>query len=92
MKLLEVTKKEGQRYKAIFEKDGLKVTVPFGSKDVNFTLTADIRRRDMYRRLHKFDLDSLNPMKPGFLTYFLLYGDSPDLEENLQTYKDMFSL
>ena len=50
----------------------------------------DVERRRRYKIRHEKDLDSRNPKSAGFLSYFLLWGDSTSLDENIKAYKRKF--
>jgi hypothetical protein len=97
--LLKVEKANDGKHKfvAIFEKDGREKQVPFGSKGMNdFTLfkskAEGLVHRDRYRIRHSKDLRTLDPTKPGFLSYYILWGDSTDINQNIKSYKKMFGL
>ena len=58
----------------------------------DFTLTKDKIQRSRYRERHKKDLATRNPEKPGFLSYYLLWGDSPSLSKNVKAYERKFKV
>ena len=98
-KLKKIVKANDGKHKfiAVFEKDGHEKQVPFGAKNMNdFTLFKNKEEgkvhRDRYRTRHEKDLDTLDPTKPGYLSYYILWGDSTSMEKNIQTYKKMFNL
>lgn len=98
-KLVKVEKANDDKHKfvAIFEKNGREKHVPFGAKGMNdFTLfknkSEGLAHRDLYRIRHEKDLRTLDPTKPGFLSYYILWGDSADINQNIKTYKKMFGL
>ena len=62
----------------------------FGMDD--YTLTHDVGQRARYRQRHKKDLDTRDPKRAGYLSYYLLWGDSTSLAENLAAYKRRFNL
>jgi hypothetical protein len=96
MKLLSVTQssKPGKKLMAVFEQDnGRKKTTHFGATGMDdYTKTHDKAQRDRYRTRHKNDLETVDPTRAGFLSYFLLWGDSKSLPTNINNYKKMFSL
>ena len=95
MKLLQVVKSDrpGKKWKAIFDNDGRSKTTHFGSAGMDdYTLTGDKQQRDRYRLRHKKDLETGDPTKAGFLSYYILWGDSTSLEENVRNYKSKFHL
>ena len=96
MKLLEVkpSTKEGKKFSAIFQSDnGRTKTTHFGQKGADdYTITHDKAQRDRYRTRHEKDLTTNDPTKAGFLSYYLLWGDSADMKTNLAAYKRKFNL
>jgi len=83
-----------KKYDATFvSSEGRKKVVPFGAKGMDdFTKTHDKEQRERYRERHKKDLNTHDPTKPGYLSYYLLWGASPSLRANLATYKNRFNL
>lgn len=95
MKLLEVKKSTNiaKKYMAIFENNGRRKTTHFGAKGMDdYTITNDKEQRARYRQRHKKDLDTKDPTRAGFLSYYLLWGDSTSLQENIRTFKSRFGL
>lgn len=95
MKLLSVVPaKNDKKYTATFLKDdGKKKTTHFGAKGMDdYTLTKDKEQRDRYRTRHKKDLETKDPTRAGFLSYYVLWGDSTSFSENLKNYKSRFNL
>ena len=78
------------KWTAIFD-DGKRVN--FGHADYqDYTQHHDVERRRRYRIRHKKDLETGDPRKPGFLSYYLLWGDSSDINRNIAEYKRKFKL
>lgn len=76
------------KYMAIFS-DGKKQK--FGLTGANdFTLTGNVEARDRYRARHRKDLDTGNPRRAGFLSYYLLWN-KPTISESIKDYKNKFS-
>jgi hypothetical protein len=72
-------------------KDGK--SIAFGAKGADdFTLTHDKEQRKRYRARHEKDLRSGDPRKPGFLSYYLLWGSSSNLNANIKAYKKRFNV
>ena len=96
MKLLSVSKsdKSDKKYMAVFsDKDGRKKTTHFGAKGMDdYTITKDKEQRERYRARHRKDLESNDPTKPGYLSMYLLWGDSTSLQQNIKNYKKKFNL
>jgi hypothetical protein len=79
-------------YTAQFLQDnGRTKTTHFGSKNMDdFTLKGDKEQRERYRQRHKKDLATKDPTRAGFLSYYLLWGDSTSFAENLRSFKSRF--
>lgn len=78
------------KYVAIF-KDGKRTS--FGAKGMNdYTLTGDKEARERYRERHAKDLDTGDPRRAGFLSRYILWGDSTSITANLAAYKRRFGL
>lgn len=103
MKLISVTKSDRQnkKFMAKFcmckgeskccDKD--KRVVHFGQKGMDdYTITGDEEQRDRYRKRHKKDLETNDPTKPGYLSYYILWGDSKSIRENIKDFKKKFNL
>jgi len=68
-------------------------TTLFGSKGMDdYTLTRDKAQRDRYRTRHKNDLRTGDPEKAGFLSYYILWGESTSLAKNVRTYEKKFNV
>jgi hypothetical protein len=92
MKLLRLTepRNPAKKWRAEFS-DGK--GVEFGQANApDYTLTKDKAQRDRYRARHKVDLLTDDPRRAGFLSYYILWGDSTDMGRNIATYKRMFGL
>jgi hypothetical protein len=71
--------------------DGTKTR--FGASGMDdYTLTGDKDARLRYQIRHKKDLRTRDPKRAGYLSYYLLWGDSTSLESNLAAYKRRFNL
>lgn len=96
MKLLLVKKsvKADKKFMAIFELDNGRTRVThFGAKGMDdYTLTGDKNQRRRYRARHEKDLITNDPTRAGYLSYYLLWGDSTSLKENIKKFKKMFKL
>ena len=92
MKLLEVkpSTQKNKKYMAVFD-DG--TTTHFGSAGMDdYTITKDKEQRDRYRTRHKKDLETNDPARAGYLSYYLLWGDSTSLKQNIKDYRKKFNL
>ena len=85
---------KNKKYTAIFYDGDKKVkTSQFGdSRYTDYIQSKDKKRRDRYRTRHKKDLETGDYMKPGFLSYYILWGDSTSLKTNISKYKKRFNL
>lgn len=96
MKLISVEKstKPTKKLVAIFETDtGRTRSVHFGAKGMDdYTLTHDKEQRQRYRIRHLKDLNTNDPTKAGFLSWYILWGNSTDIGTNISTYKKKFKL
>lgn len=95
MKLISITpsEKPDKKMKAVFDNEGRKKTTHFGAKGMDdYTKTHDKEQRTRYRTRHAKDLQSNDPTKAGFLSYYILWGDSTSLQINIAAYKKRFSL
>lgn len=73
--------------------DSKKKKVHFGSAGMDdYTITKDKEQRDRYRARHKKDLDTKDPTRAGYLSRYLLWGDSTSLQQNIKDYKKKFNL
>ena len=82
------------RFVATFS-DGVRTekTTRFGHKDYQCYLDhKDKARRQRYRIRHMKDLQTMDPTRAGYLSWYLLWGDSTSLEVNIKAYKKKFGL
>jgi len=86
--------KPNKKYMAVFTQDnGRTKTTHFGQRGAkDYLLTKDKERRARYRQRHKKDLKTKDPTRAGFLSYYLLWGDSTSLRTNIESYKRRFNL
>lgn len=79
---------------ATFTKNnGRTKTTHFGASGMpDYTLTGDKERRRLYRQRHKKDLSTNDPTRAGYLSYYLLWGESTSLRKNISNYKKRFNL
>jgi hypothetical protein len=85
--------KPGKKYMAIFTyPDGKKKTTHFGAAGMtDYLLSKDTERRSRYRTRHKKDLKTGDPTRAGYLSYYLLWGESTSLRKNISDYKKRFN-
>jgi hypothetical protein len=96
MKLAKVLKANDGKHKyvAVFVSPlGHQKTVKFGAHGMDdFTLTHDQDQRARYLKRHNKDLTTKDPTKAGFLSYYILWGPSTSITENIHSYKRKFNL
>ena len=97
MKLvIDKSNKPEKRLVATFSEKGSKdKKVHFGLKNPKrgtFIDTGDKKARAAYRARHKKDLDTKDFTRPGYLSYFILWGESKSLKKNIELYKKKFKL
>jgi hypothetical protein len=94
MKLIDIipSKNKNKKYTAIFEIDDKIKKVNFGASGYqDYTLTKNKDKRRLYRARHKHD-NINNPLTPGALSFYILWGDSTNINKNIQNYKKKFDL
>jgi hypothetical protein len=82
------------KYVATFETDaGRKKKTKFGAAKMDdYTITKNKEQRERYRTRHAKDLKTGDPSRAGYLSYYLLWGNSTSLATNINTYKKQFGL
>jgi len=58
----------------------------------DYTITKDKEQRERYRTRHKKDLETKDPTRAGYLSYYILWGDNTSIRENIKNYKKKFNL
>jgi hypothetical protein len=94
MKLVKIEKASDgvHKFKAIFDNDGRSKTTKFGAVGyTDYTLSGDKEKRALYRDRHSKDLKG-DATKAGYLSYYVLWGDSTSMATNIASYKKKFSL
>lgn len=68
-------------------------TTRFGAHGMDdYTKTHDEEQRSRYRKRHEKDLSTNDPYRAGFLSYYLLWGSSTSLGQNLSAYNTRFGV
>ena len=91
MKLISVSVSplKSKKYRAEFD-DG--THTDFGQNNApDYTLTHDKKQREHYRTRHKKDLETNDPTRAGFLSYYILWGDSINIHTNIRAFKKKFN-
>lgn len=94
IKLLSIlpSKKKDKKLTATFKTPSGNKQVHFGASSYeDYTVNHNEERRANYRARHaKDNLD--DPMSPGALSYWILWGDSTSLRENIKQYKQRYGV
>ena len=107
MKLLKVVRSnnKSKKYTAVFLVDGRERRISFGATNYrDYTLLNDKTSKfylpnksdrdvvkDSYKRRHRKDLETNDPMRPGYLSYYLLWNKKT-LASAIKYYKKRFKL
>jgi hypothetical protein len=86
--------KPKKKYVAVFTdtSTGREKKTYFGAAGMtDYLISKDKERRSRYRSRHKKDLQTNDPTRAGFLSYYLLWGESTSLRTNLSSYKKRFN-
>jgi hypothetical protein len=85
----------GKKWTAVFrnKETGREKRTSFGARGMDdYTITHDKVRRDLYRQRHSKDLATKDVTRAGYLSYYILWGPSTSLQENIRYYKNKFHL
>ena len=87
VKSFKKLKSSGKKYEITFNKNGKTYIRKFGAAGMSdFTIHKDRERRERYISRHKKDLRTNDPMKPGYLSMYILWN-KPTLKASLSDYK-----
>lgn len=78
-----------KKYDAHFS-DGTKTSFGASGYD-DYTQHHDEERRKAYRSRHKKDLETNDPTRAGYLSYYILWN-KPTLKASIEDYKRMFNM
>ena len=92
--VIKKSDKAGKKLQAVFTKDnGRTKTTHFGSAGMDdYTLTKDKEQRKRYRSRHKKDLSTGDYTRAGYLSWYILWGESASRRDNIASYKRRFNL
>lgn len=93
MKSVRIIKssKADKKYMAMFNIDGKKKTTHFGQAGADdYTITKDEEQKKRYRTRHKKDLDTGDPTRAGYLSYYILWN-KPTITDSIADYKNRFN-
>lgn len=92
---IEKAKNLKKKLQAVFinKKTGRTKITQFGASGMSdYTINKDKERRSRYRSRHQKDLNTNDPTKAGYLSYYILWGDSTNKQQNIKNYKSKFNL
>ena len=95
MKVISIgeSTKADKKLMAIFENNGRKKTVHFGAKNMtDYTLSHDKDQRERYLTRHAKRENWNDPVTPGALSKWILWGNSTSRAKNIAEYKKHFGL
>ncbi len=86
--------KPTKKLKAVFTDKGKVVkTTHFGQRGADdYTIKKDKEQRARYRNRHRKDLRTRDYKKSGYLSYYILWGESTSRSVNIRNYKKRFKL
>ena len=92
--MIKSSTKSNKKLMAVFTRDnGRTKTQHFGQAGApDYTLTGDKIRRKAYRDRHRKDLNTGDYTRAGFLSWYILWGDSKSRKNNIRNYKKRFNL
>ena len=95
MRLISIVRSPNpaKKWRAKFEKDdGRTKSTDFGAAGMDdYTLSKDAEQAARYRTRHAKDLNTNDPTRAGFLSYYILWA-SPSFRANVAAYKNKFNL
>ena len=81
------------KYDATFDNDGRTKHTKFGAKGMDdYTKTHDKEQRARYIKRHQKDMGTGDPTRAGYLSRYLLWGESTSMMDNLRRFKNRFNL
>ena len=92
--VIKKSDKPGKKLVAVFSKDnGRTKKTYFGASGMDdYTITKDKEQRKRYRSRHKKDLSTGDYTRAGYLSWYILWGDSTSRRDNISAYKKRFNL
>lgn len=85
--------KPGKKMMAVFrhKSSGREKTTHFGDATMSdYTKHKNNKRKGKYQSRHAKDLSTGDPTRAGFLSYYILWGKSTSIRENIASYKRRF--
>lgn len=92
--VIKKSDKAGKKLMAVFTRDnGRTKKTYFGQAGADdFTIKKDKEQRKRYRSRHKKDLQTGDYTRAGYLSWFILWGNSTSRRDNIASYKKRFNL
>ena len=92
--VIKKSDKAGKKMVAVFTRDnGRTKKTYFGQAGADdYTIKKDKEQRKRYRSRHKKDLQTGDYTRAGYLSYYILWGNSTSRQENIKSYKNKFNL
>ena len=93
LKLIKIEKSSNpsKKWTAIFQQNGRMKKTSFGANGMeDYTQHHDKERRERYMKRHQKDLQTNDPTRAGYLSYYILWGPSTNLNENIKLFKQKF--
>jgi len=92
--VIKKSDKAGKKLMATFTREnGRTKTTHFGSAGMDdYTITKDKEQRKRYRSRHKKDLQTGDYTRAGYLSWYILWGNSTSRQENIRSFKSKFNL
>jgi len=96
---LEKSKNPKKKWNAVFRMEGNKFkTVSFGSPNMeDYLQHRDVERRERYLKRHERDLKTNDPLRAGYLAYYLTWSGfkqsgkpTTDKKKLIKMYNNMF--
>jgi hypothetical protein len=94
MRLVSIARspRPGKKWRATFEHDGREKHTDFGDSTMkDYTQSKDQARAVAYRSRHAKDLDTGDPTRAGYLSYYVLWAGT-NMASNIRAYKHKFNL
>lgn len=90
VKIVKLEQADDGKHKWIaYFDDGRKTR--FGADGMDdYTITKDKEQRERYRERHRKDLETGDPHRAGFLSYYILWGDSTSVSQNVKAFNKRF--
>lgn len=92
---MEKSTVSGKKYTAYFRdtSTGKEFRTHFGAAgSEDYTMHHDPNRRQNYLNRHEKDLDTMDPSRAGYLSYYITWGPSTNLQQNVKSFLRKFKI